>query len=184
MNPKTGRAKIFYWLEGVSATEIQRSLNDTRVTRWHTRRTRRTLVLLQAMMVMGLAVQTLLISSVKWQSYVEFAAFVGSVVLYLLLRKSVRLLSDAPDELLDERQMSVRDHAHTRAYRLLALGMAFYVGMYVLLDVRGAGLADRGGVLGPWVSLGLSYLMYAASLPSMVLAWTLPSEISPAADST
>jgi hypothetical protein len=179
MNSKPEKAKLFYWLEGVTAAEVQRNLNDSRVTRWHARRTRRTLVLLQALMITLLAVHTLVISPVKWQSYIEFATLASTIVLYLLLRKSVRLLSDAPDDLLDERQISVRDWAHTRAYRLLAVSMVFYVALYAVFDTQDAGLTDHGSALGPWVSLGLSYLMYAASLPSMVLAWTLPSEIPP-----
>lgn len=182
MSSKPERAKLFYWLEGVTAAAVQRNLNDSRVRRWHTRRTRRTLVLLQVVMITLLAVHSWFISSVKWQSYIEFATLTGTIVLYLMLRKSVRLLSDAPDDLLDERQISVRDGAHTRAYRLLAVSMVFYVALYVVLDTQGTGMADRVSLLGPWLSMGLSYLMYAASLPSMVLAWTLPSEIAPTSD--
>jgi len=39
---------------------------------------------------------------------------------YFQLRKSVRNVADAPDELLDERQIAVRNSGYLHAYRYLA----------------------------------------------------------------
>jgi hypothetical protein len=41
------------------------------------------------------------------------------VVLCWTLRKPVRLVADAPDDLLDERQIALRNSAHTVAYHIL-----------------------------------------------------------------
>ncbi|MEN9417294.1 MAG: hypothetical protein RI988_914 [Pseudomonadota bacterium] len=52
----------------------------------------------------------------RWWS---LALLVGlDVVLCWTLRKSVRLVADAPDDLLDERQIALRNSAHTVAHHI------------------------------------------------------------------
>lgn len=86
-------------------------------------------------------------------------------MLYLLIRKPVRLIADAPNDLLDERQIAVRDAAHTTAYRILSIVSVAFMIVFTLVDPLERGLP-----------LIFGFLMLAAPLPSMVLAWTLPSE--------
>jgi hypothetical protein len=177
VNPKL-KPKFFYWLEGVSGKSVRRHLDAPEITLWHRRRTRRNLVILQSLVIAALALLWLLPSSIKAQTYFEFVLLGSALALYFLLRKSIRLLADAPDELLDERQIGVRDGGYTRAYRLLALSTVLYVVIYIALDTR----LERDPTLmieqtvNPWLSFGLSYAMLAASLPAMTLAWTLPDE--------
>ena len=64
--------------------------------------------------------------------------------------------------------------AHTVAYRtLVTLGVVYAVFVY---------LVTPHGILHPhvsdgfWTGLAWSYLLFASSLPAMVLAWQLPSE--------
>jgi hypothetical protein len=94
---------------------------------------------------------------------VVFAVLLG----YSFLRVSVRGIADAPDELLDERQIEIRDTSYRYAY----LSMGYLVIALLLLIF-----------FGPEVSLFQaegndgSYLMIAtlfafASAPSMILAW-------------
>jgi hypothetical protein len=113
-----------------------------------------------------------LVAHPKLQSYLEVALLAVTLGLYLTLRKAVRHISDAPNELLDERQIAARDAAYTVAYRGLAfVGVAAFF-LHTLLPFGGEAddlFAGRG-------SLILAFVMAAAALPAMVLAWNLPSE--------
>jgi hypothetical protein len=82
---------------------------------------------------------------------------------YFALRTSVRQLADAPDELLDEMQIAVRNEVYLHAYRLTAL-LLVIVFVVVLIGVS------------EWANLWFATAMMMAAIPSMVLAWTLPEE--------
>jgi glycopeptide antibiotics resistance protein len=110
-----------------------------------------------------------LASGVELGVYISLAILVIVLVLggYSLLRIAVRGIADAPDELLDERQIQIRNTSYRFAY--LAMG---YLIIALLLLI----------FFGPEVSLFQaegndgSYLMIAtlfafASAPSMILAW-------------
>ena len=167
------KSRRFYWLEGVSEREVVQSLNDTRPSRLRGRGVRRALVLTNSAFLAALALQILLVTVTPetLHSYLSIAALAGCIVTYLCLRKSVRQISDAPNELLDERQIAVRDAAYTTAYRLLSVLSVAYVLFFIVAD-------RRTNVEEP-VEFFLSLLMCAASLPAMVLAWTLPAEQEP-----
>lgn len=102
--------------------------------------------------------------------------YFGLIYLYLTIRRAVRHISDAPNELLDERQIAIRNGAYLIAYRYLGgLTILFY--LFGLLGKGGqrAQLQDSW-FEGAFFYIGSSWLMLAAGLPAMVLAWTLPSE--------
>lgn len=167
------RRSKFFWFEGVTEAEVVRSLSDTRPTRLRQQGPRRTLVIAMAVVLAAMALIGFVTES-KLTSYLEFGLIAVAVVLYTLLRKAVRLISDAPDELLDERQIAVRDAAHTVAYRALALvGSVVLVLHLVLRHPHGtpAAVASADGTM-----LLIAFVMSAAFLPAMVLAWNLPSE--------
>ena len=92
-----------------------------------------------------------------------FAALLG----YLFLRISVRGIADAPDELLDERQIKVRNTSFRYAYYLMGY---FVIGVFILMffgpDLH---LFQPEGNDGSY--LFISILFFFSSLPSMVLAW-------------
>jgi len=95
--------------------------------------------------------------------FVVFAVLGG----YSLLRISVRSIADAPDELLDERQIQVRN---------TSIRYAYYAMGYVVLGLLS--LVFFGPKLKMFQPEGNdgSYLMVAtlfayASMPSMVMAW-------------
>jgi len=162
----------FYWLQGVFSSEIERAmaLDYARRYRWLlTRRAQRGVVALNVAVWLlamygatdgpvSLGVED---SPFSWWSVLTVPA-------YLVLRSSIRLVADAPDELLDERFIAARDRAHLVAYRwlglLILLGLGFVIGV---LD--GADGAVPGGDA-MWFSLMLAGFI-VASLPSMVLAW-------------
>ena len=85
---------------------------------------------------------------------------------YSLLRVSVRSIADAPDELLDERQIQVRDTSFRYAYYLMG---------YIVLALMLLMFGPEVQMFQPEGNDG-SYLVIAtlfafSSMPSMVLAW-------------
>ena len=169
----------FYWFEGVTEKGVNSLLSDENPKfRWlRPQRNRRALVVLMAV---GLVLTALGSywpamksefgsSGVSLVVYSVLAICVIFLVLggYPLLRISVRSIADAPDELLDERQVVVRNTSYRYAY--YAMG-------YLLLGLLL--LMFFGPQLQMFQSEGNdgSFLMIAAlfaysSMPSMVMAW-------------
>ena len=169
-----------YWFEGVTKKGVEALLNDENSNfRWlRPQRNRRVLV---SLMIVGLIAVAMgsywptlktnlnLSDGTSVVIYSVTAIFVILVVLggYSLLRISVRSIADAPDELLDERQIQVRNTSIRYAY--YAMG---YVVLAILL------LTFFGPELKLFQAEGNdgSYLMIAtlfayASMPSLVMAW-------------
>jgi hypothetical protein len=86
---------------------------------------------------------------------------------YSLLRIAVRGIADAPDELLDERQIQVRDTSFRYAY----LSMGYLVIALLVLMFFGPELHlfEPKGNDGSY--LAIATLFAFASAPSMILAW-------------
>ena len=170
----------FYWFEGVTEKGVKSLLNDQNSKyRWlRPQRNRRVLVLLMAfglvLVSLGSYWPTLktnlnLSAEVGIIVYSVTAIFVIFAVLggYSLLRISVRSIADAPDELLDERQIKVRN---------TSIRYAYYAMGYVVLGLLS--LMFFGPELKMFQPEGNdgSYLMIAtvfayASMPSLVMAW-------------
>ena len=170
----------FYWFEGVTEKGVKALLNDENSNfRWlRPQRNRRVLV---SLMIVGLIAVAMgsywptlktnlnLSDGTSVVIYSVTAIFVILVVLggYSLLRISVRSIADAPDELLDERQIQVRN---------TSIRYAYYAMGYVVLAILS--LTFFGPELKLFQAEGNdgSYLMIAtlfayASMPSMVMAW-------------
>jgi len=175
--------KKVYWVEGVTRDEVIRSLTDHRPTRLRDQIFRRWLVVIYGLLLAVMA-GLVLITGVKLRTYLQPLIYFGLIYLYLTLRRAVRHISDAPNELLDERQIAIRNGAYLIAYRYLGgLTILFYLfGQLVGQLVGQLGMAGGSAPLqGSWFEsaffyIGSSWLMLAAGLPAMVLAWTLPSE--------
>jgi len=170
----------FYWFEGVTKKGVEALLNDenSKFAWLRPQRNRRALVLLMAfglvLVSLGSYWPTLktdlnLSDGTSVVVYSVTAIFVILVVLggYSLLRISVRSIADAPDELLDERQIQVRN---------TSIRYAYYAMGYVVLALLS--LTFFGPELKLFQAEGNdgSYLMIAtlfayASMPSMVMAW-------------
>jgi hypothetical protein len=95
--------------------------------------------------------------------FVIFAVLLG----YLFLRISVRGIADAPDELLDERQIRIRDTSFRYAY----YGLGYVVLALLLLINFGpeVKMFQPEGNDGSYLIISMLFL--CSSLPSMVLAW-------------
>lgn len=166
--------KKFYWVEGVTRDEVVKSLADQQPTRLRDRRVRRWLVLANTLLTTLMAISHLF-GGTKLRTYLEAGILMGLLYLYFILRRSVRHIADAPDELLDERLIGLRNAAYLSAYRYMfgATILLFSLGHWILRNESGIS-GTRPSEL--WQGPIFSFLMLAVSMPSMVLAWTLPSE--------
>ena len=169
-----------YWFEGVTEKGVKALLNDENSNfGWlRPQRNRRILVILMAMglilAAMGSYWPTLktnlsLSDGTSVVVYSVTAIFVIFVVLggYSLLRISVRSIADAPDELLDERQIQVRDTSIRFAY--YAMGYAVLGLLSLMFFGPDLKLFQAEGNDGSY--LVIAALFAYASMPSMVMAW-------------
>jgi hypothetical protein len=183
----------FYRVEGVSRKEVRKQLDDRRPSALRRQRPRRALVALCVAVLVTLFASPFLQlgeltspamtvatspSERKVFSYLEAALLVAAVIVWLQLRKSVRIVSEAPDELLDERQIALRNAAYVVAYRWMSTLAVLFVLLVMALAEGGVmPQAIREVVrMASWSGLHMSFLMSLVALPSMVLAWQLPSE--------
>ena len=165
------RRSKFFWFEGVTEAEVVRSLNDTQPSRLRQQGSRRVLVWVSSFTLLVLAL-TVLVAQPTLKLYLMSALYAISLVLYLALRKAVRHIADAPNELLDERQIAARDAAYTVAYRWLAFVGLVALLLHLLLPFQGYMNDLFAGRILPVTFFGAA----VAVLPTMVLAWNLPSE--------
>lgn len=89
-----------------------------------------------------------------------------------VLRRATQMLDNAPENLLDEREISDRDHAYRRGFRLTLL----LLGALTLLAVLNRFLAQETGLqlfeTVNWMVLLVASLLTATMLPAAALAWT------------
>jgi hypothetical protein len=174
------RKNKIYWLEGVTEKQVKSLLNNenSKFSWLRRQRNRRVLVLFMAMGIIvtalgsyytGLKEELRLDGSAEivWLTvavlFILFAVLVG----YSLLRIAVRGIADAPTELLDERQVKVRDTSYRYAYQisgylLITLLLLYFFGPEISLF---SDTANDGSYL------LIATLFAYASLPSMVIAW-------------
>lgn len=87
-------------------------------------------------------------------------------------RASARVIADAPDELLDERLLAMRNAAYHEAYRFLGAIVSLIVVVAIALDIS---ITDSNRYFGgaDWTSLAVTLPFVAiwalSSLPSMVI---------------
>lgn len=161
------KEKNFWPIEGVTRSEVIKSQNDTRFNYLRTRNSRRGMVLALTFLTILVAVSSMLPE--KASSYVGTLGGLLLLIGYLLIRTSVRHIADSPDELLDERQIALRDRSYLHSYRIISSVFALaLVALFIRIDLseNAFEISDWWGV-GTWFSL----IMLMAGLPSMVVAW-------------
>ena len=169
-----------YWFEGVTEKGVKSLLTDENSKfRWlRPQRNRRVLVTLMVVGIITVAMGSYwptlktnmnLSSGAEIIVYSVTAIFVIFAVLvgYLFLRISVRGIGDAPDELLDERQIKVRDTSFRYAY----YAMGYLIAGLLILMLSGPELKlfEPEGNDGSYVIIAVLFAF--SSMPSMVLAW-------------
>jgi hypothetical protein len=169
-----------YWFEGVTEKGVKSLLTDENSKyRWlRSQRNRRILVVLTALGTalvaagsywptlktnLNLSDGTAVVIYSVTVIFVIFAVLLG----YLFLRISVRGIADAPDELLDERQIKIRDTSFRYAY----YAMGYLIAGLLILVLSGPELKlfEPEGNDGSFLIISMLFL--SASLPSMILAW-------------
>lgn len=161
------KEKKFWPIEGVTRSEVIKSQNDTRFNFLRTCKSRR-------LMITGLTLLTVLVAlssalPTKASSYVGTLGGIFLLIGYLLLRTSVRHIADSPDELLDERQIALRDRSYLHSYRIISSVFAILlVALFIRID-----LSENAFEITEWWGTGtwFSLIMLMAGLPSMVVAW-------------
>jgi hypothetical protein len=169
-----------YWFEGVTEKGVKSLLTDEN-SKFGWLRPQRNRRILVALMVVGfialamgsywptlktnmnLADGTAVVIYSVSAIFVIFAVLLG----YLLLRISVRGIADAPNELLDERQIKIRDTSFRYAY--YALGYLIAALLILMIYAPELKLFEPEGNDGSY--LIISMLFACSSLPSMFLAW-------------
>jgi hypothetical protein len=170
----------FYWFEGVTEKGVKALLNDENSKyRWlRPQRNRRVLVIL---MSIGLVLTSMgsywptfktnlnLSGAGAVTVYSVTAVFVVFALIggYSFLRIAVRSIADAPDELLDERQIAVRNTSFRYAYFIL--GYILMGLMVMMLFGPELQMFQPEGNDGSYVIIAA--LFACAALPSMVMAW-------------
>jgi hypothetical protein len=171
----------FYWSLGVTEKGTRALLTDENSKfKWlRSQRNRRLIVILEMVGIVAVALGSYLpileIGVLNLDNGADLIIFSVSAIwvilltvgCYSLLRIAVRGIADAPDELLDERQIQIRNTSFRYAY----LAMGYIVLLLLLLMFFGPDLQ----LFEPEGNDG-SYLMIAtlfafASAPSMILAW-------------
>jgi hypothetical protein len=169
-----------YWFEGVTEKGVKSLLNEENSKfRWlRPQKNRRVLVILMALGLvltsMGSYWPTLktnldMSGPVSAVVYSVSAVFVILAVIggYSFLRIAVRSIADAPDELLDERQIAVRNTSFRYAYFILGY---IIMGLLVLMIfAQELQMFQSEGNDGSY--LVIATMFACASLPSMVMAW-------------
>ena len=169
-----------YWAEGVTEKEVKSLLsNENSKFSWLRRqRNRRFLVFFMAIGIVmtglgsyypdlkqGLGLDGG--SEIIWLIIAVLILLLAVLVGYSLLRIAVRGIADAPTELLDERQVRIRDTSFRTAYQIA--GYLILVLFLLLSFGPDLTLFSDSGNDGSF--LLIATLFAYASLPSMVLAW-------------
>jgi hypothetical protein len=107
------------WSGRPAREKVERGLDDVR---WDGLRTRGSKILLLVgsnfVLIVG-TVALFLMGDTPWTSYVLIQIAL-IFINWFMLRKSVRLIADAPEEFLDERLVQARNRAYVPAYKLLS----------------------------------------------------------------
>ena len=169
-----------YWLEGVTEKGTRALLTDENSKfKWlRSQRNRRVLVVLNMLGIVLVSLGSyypVLKTNLNLNSETELVVFSVTALFvifltlgaYSYLRIAVRGIADAPDELLDERQIQIRNTSYRYAY----LAMGYIVLGLLLLMFFGPELQmfQPEGNDGSYLAIATMFAFAAA--PSMILAW-------------
>lgn len=170
-----------YWSLGVTEKGTRALLTDENSKfKWlRSQRNRRLIVILEMVGIVAVALGSYLpileVGVLNLDNGADLIIFSVSAIwvilltlgCYSLLRIAVRGIADAPDELLDERQIQIRNTSYRYAY----LAMGYIVLLLLLLMFFGPELQmfQPDGNDGSYLAIATMFAFAAA--PSMILAW-------------
>ena len=114
-----------------SVKSVEKQLNDTKWDGLRTPAARRLLLWSSNLMMLGGTGFLFAVGDNGWASYALIHILL-IFVFWFLLRQSVRLVADAPEEALDEMLIQLRDRSYLVAYRWLAV-LIFIAGSALLV---------------------------------------------------
>jgi hypothetical protein len=150
------------------AAWAERVLTDTRFAQLRTRRARLALVAAQ--------IASIAVVPVAWVALGAIGGIVAVVValgVLYLLRRSVRVIADMPDHLLDERQLTLRNAMYVEAYRYLAGLVVIMASAGLIAFVVHADDTDTWAVELTWDNVMAVFWVIqilALALPTMAIA--------------
>ena len=162
-------------MEGTTKKDIEGLLNSKKYSWLRSQKNRRILVVFYALLLLLIALGSFYQEIKEWfagESIIPLIAL-GLISLlwiigYSLLRVSVRGLAEAPDELLDERQIGIRNSNYRYSYIILSyLALIFAI----ILNIAPENSESGSGITVDFAFIYISFLITLASLPSMVVAW-------------
>lgn len=103
-----------------SAKEVEKQLNDTKWDGLRTLGAKRFLLIASNAVILFGTGFLIAVGDNAWAAY-SLIHIVFIFAFWFLLRQSVRLIADAPDEALDERTIRQRDRSYLIAYRWMAM---------------------------------------------------------------
>jgi hypothetical protein len=106
--------------ETASVKSVEKQLNDTQWDGLRTRGAKTFLLISTNVFLLAGTVFLVLVGDNGWTS-LSLIYILLLFTFWFLLRKSVRLVADAPEEALDERLIQIRDRSYVIAYRWLSM---------------------------------------------------------------
>jgi hypothetical protein len=178
---RTGGPTKIYWLEGVTRADVDNALYGDTDGRWGwlCRPTvRRALVVANpvswALTVYGATDGPLSLG--LGDSALSYWGLLP-IALWLAVRRSVRLIADAPTELLDERLVAMRDRSYLSSYRWVTFVLGVVAALVIVVnDIVNLSDEARTTQLALITATAYGSIWALPALPSVVLAWTLRHE--------
>ncbi len=147
---------------------VESLMRDQSYDRLRTRRARR---LLAGTMLVGVA--ALPVAFLLGGSWAGLPVVVACAALWFILRRSLRLVADLPEEYLDERQARLRDRAYVEAYRWLGAVAILASGAGFLAFIFQGKDPDADTIAVTWNQASAAFWFVTAlalTVPSIVVA--------------
>ena len=158
-----------------SVKEVEKQLNDTKWDGLRTPSAKRFLLIGSNVVILAGTGFLFYVGDNAWSTY-SLIHILLTFVFWFLLRQSVRLVADAPEEALDERMVRQRDRSYLVAYRWLSSIAAFLVTVLMVYSVVADSQISSDGfnyqLAFTWPQVqALFWLVfgYAFMLPSMAM---------------
>jgi hypothetical protein len=158
-----------------SVKEVQKQLNDTRWDGLRTPGAKRFLVWFTNIVMLFGTGFLVTVGDNAWAAY-SLIHILLIFVSWFLLRQSVRLVADAPEEALDERMVQERDRSYLVAFRWLAALAVLLVTLLMAFAIFSDSQTDSDGfnyqLSFTWPQVQAAFWLvfgYAFTLPSMAM---------------
>jgi hypothetical protein len=184
----TGGPTKIYWLEGVTRADIEIALYGSTDGRWGwlCRPTMRRVLVIANPVSWALTIYGATNGPLSLGFSDSALSYWGllPIPLWLAVRRSVRLIADAPTELLDERLVAMRDRTYLLSYRWVAMVIGVAAALLIIVnDMINLSVEALNTQLILITASAYTAIWAIPALPSVILAWTLRNEHPvPAAD--